>query len=82
MHASITRRGLLALSALAAAARGLPAWAQPKSTVKLVVPFPAGGTADSRGPQARRPPQPRQAKNRPAARASAAGRIQTKPLSV
>ncbi|NML45365.1 tripartite tricarboxylate transporter substrate binding protein [Ramlibacter sp. G-1-2-2] len=46
MQASITRRGLLALSALAAAARALPAFAQPKSTVKLVVPFPAGGTAD------------------------------------
>jgi len=46
MQASITRRSVLALSALAAATRGLPAWAQPKSTVKLVVPFPAGGTAD------------------------------------
>ncbi len=45
MQASITRRGLFALSALAAAS-ALPAWAQPKSTVKLVVPFPAGGTAD------------------------------------
>ena len=46
MQASITRRSLLVLSGLAAATRGLPAWAQPQSTVKLVVPFPAGGTAD------------------------------------
>ena len=46
MQASITRRSLLALSGVAAVARSLPAWAQPQSTVRLVVPFPAGGTAD------------------------------------
>lgn len=46
MQGSITRRSLIALSGLAAVARSLPAWAQPQSTVKLVVPFPAGGTAD------------------------------------
>jgi tripartite-type tricarboxylate transporter receptor subunit TctC len=47
MHTPVKRRTVLALAASAAAMGGLPALAQPSSrTLKLVVPFPAGGTAD------------------------------------
>lgn len=47
MQTTITRRAVLALTAAAAAAApGLPALAQPARTLKLIVPFPAGGTAD------------------------------------
>jgi tripartite-type tricarboxylate transporter receptor subunit TctC len=47
MQTNVKRRAVLALVATAAAMRGLPALAQPSSrTLKLVVPFPAGGTAD------------------------------------
>jgi tripartite-type tricarboxylate transporter receptor subunit TctC len=45
MPTTITRRAVLALTA-ASAAPGLPAFAQPARTLKLIVPFPAGGTAD------------------------------------
>jgi len=41
-----SRRAVLALSAAAAATLGLRAWAQPNKTLRLIVPFPAGGTAD------------------------------------
>ena len=47
MRTTLTRRAVLALTAAAAAAApGLPALAQPARTLKLIVPFPAGGTAD------------------------------------
>jgi len=46
MHTPYTRRGVLALTAAAAALQALPALAQPAKTLRLVVPFPAGGTAD------------------------------------
>ena len=46
MQPTITRRAVLALTAAAATTRGLPALAQPARTLKLIVPFPAGGTAD------------------------------------
>jgi tripartite-type tricarboxylate transporter receptor subunit TctC len=42
MQPTFSRRSVLAL----AAAAGLPAFAQPARPLKLVVPFPAGGTAD------------------------------------
>jgi tripartite-type tricarboxylate transporter receptor subunit TctC len=45
MQPIYTRRALLALSAVAAAL-GSPAFAQPAKVLRLVVPFPAGGTAD------------------------------------
>jgi tripartite-type tricarboxylate transporter receptor subunit TctC len=44
MHPTLSRRSVLALAAASAA--GLPALAQPARTLKLIVPFPAGGTAD------------------------------------
>ena len=47
MHSSLTRRAMLALAAAAAAAHSLPALAQqPSRPTRLIVPFPAGGTAD------------------------------------
>ncbi|MBA3479627.1 MAG: tripartite tricarboxylate transporter substrate binding protein, partial [Lautropia sp.] len=42
----ICRRTVLNLVAVTIVALGAPALAQPSSTVKLIVPFPAGGTAD------------------------------------
>ena len=41
-----TRRAVLALSAATAAFLSSPLQAQPGKTAKLIVPFPAGGTAD------------------------------------
>lgn len=46
MNPSISRRTTLALVAAAASAAAGFALAQPARTVKLIVPFPAGGTAD------------------------------------
>lgn len=46
MQSRYTRRAVLALSASAAAVLGSPLMAQPAKAVKLIVPFPAGGTAD------------------------------------
>jgi tripartite-type tricarboxylate transporter receptor subunit TctC len=46
MNRLATRRLLLALGTVAALTAGAPALAQPAKTVKLIVPFPAGGTAD------------------------------------
>lgn len=46
MQTTMTRRDVLALAAAAAAAQAVPALAQPSKILKLVVPFPAGGTAD------------------------------------
>ncbi len=46
MNASLSRRAVLALAAAGATGLGELALAQPARTVKLVVPFPAGGTAD------------------------------------
>jgi tripartite-type tricarboxylate transporter receptor subunit TctC len=45
MHHHLTRRQALALAASAVALPGA-AWAQPARSVRLIVPFPAGGTAD------------------------------------
>jgi len=44
MHPILQRRQLLTL--MAAAAAGVPALAQPSRPLRLIVPFPAGGTAD------------------------------------
>lgn len=41
-----TRRALLHAGALLAAATSIPVLAQPAKPLKLIVPFPAGGTAD------------------------------------
>lgn len=46
MNRSVSRRQALVLTALAAAGASQLAVAQPAKTLKLVVPFPAGGTAD------------------------------------
>ncbi|WP_427911424.1 Bug family tripartite tricarboxylate transporter substrate binding protein [Ramlibacter sp. MMS24-I3-19] len=46
MQSTLTRRDVLALTAAVAAGHALPALAQPSKTLKLIVPFPAGGTAD------------------------------------
>ena len=47
MQSTMTRRDVLALTAAAAAVHAVPAFAQqPGKTLKLIVPFPAGGTAD------------------------------------
>jgi tripartite-type tricarboxylate transporter receptor subunit TctC len=46
MQSHYTRRAVLALSATAAAVLSSPLLAQPGKAVKLIVPFPAGGTAD------------------------------------
>jgi tripartite-type tricarboxylate transporter receptor subunit TctC len=47
MNTSVTRRSVLALAAaLAAGASSVACAQQPSKTVKLIVPFPAGGTAD------------------------------------
>ncbi|MDB5751562.1 MAG: tctC [Ramlibacter sp.] len=46
MNLSLSRRAALAVAATLAFGAGAPALAQPASTVKLIVPFPAGGTAD------------------------------------
>jgi tripartite-type tricarboxylate transporter receptor subunit TctC len=45
MHSSLTRRSVLALAAASATA-GMPAFAQSARSLRLIVPFPAGGTAD------------------------------------
>ena len=47
MNAStaLTRRSLVAALALSAA--GLPAWAQPSSTIRILVGFPPGGGTDA-----------------------------------
>jgi tripartite-type tricarboxylate transporter receptor subunit TctC len=44
MHSTLSRRSVLTLAAASAA--GLQAFAQPARPLKLIVPFPAGGTAD------------------------------------
>ena len=46
MQTTMTRRDVLALAAAAAAVQAVPALAQPSKILRLVVPFPAGGTAD------------------------------------
>jgi tripartite-type tricarboxylate transporter receptor subunit TctC len=46
MQPTLSRRHLLALAAASAAGAGLPAFAQPDRPLRLIVPFPAGGTAD------------------------------------
>ncbi|MGZ5271894.1 MAG: Bug family tripartite tricarboxylate transporter substrate binding protein [Ramlibacter sp.] len=46
MQTPLTRRDVLALAAAAVGGQALPALAQPSKTLKLIVPFPAGGTAD------------------------------------
>jgi tripartite-type tricarboxylate transporter receptor subunit TctC len=46
VNLSLSRRAALAVAATLAFGAGAPALAQPASTVKLIVPFPAGGTAD------------------------------------
>ena len=46
MNSNPTRRTVLALAAATAATTMLPALAQPARPLKLIVPFPAGGTAD------------------------------------
>jgi tripartite-type tricarboxylate transporter receptor subunit TctC len=46
MNPSLSRRDAVALLAATLAGSGLPALAQPTRPLKLVVPFPAGGTAD------------------------------------
>lgn len=46
MQIPMTRRDALGLAAAIAAGQALPALAQPSKTLRLVVPFPAGGTAD------------------------------------
>lgn len=46
MRPTLSRRAVLALAAASAAGTGLPALAQPNRPLRLVVPFPAGGTAD------------------------------------
>jgi len=46
MQALLSRRAALVLAAASAAAARVPAFAQPSRSTKLIVPFPAGGTAD------------------------------------
>ena len=46
MNHTICRRTVLNLAAATMVALGAPVLAQPAGTVKLIVPFPAGGTAD------------------------------------
>jgi tripartite-type tricarboxylate transporter receptor subunit TctC len=47
MQPTLSRRNLLALAAASAAGASLPAFAsQPDRPLRLIVPFPAGGTAD------------------------------------
>ncbi|MGV3573284.1 MAG: Bug family tripartite tricarboxylate transporter substrate binding protein [Ramlibacter sp.] len=46
MNLTLSRRAALVLAAAFATGAAAPALAQPASTVKLIVPFPAGGTAD------------------------------------
>lgn len=46
MHHNLSRRAVVALATAFTLGAGAPALAQPTSTVKLIVPFPAGGTAD------------------------------------
>jgi tripartite-type tricarboxylate transporter receptor subunit TctC len=46
LNSNPTRRTVLALAATTAATTILPALAQPARPLKLIVPFPAGGTAD------------------------------------
>ncbi|HEY8360948.1 MAG TPA: tripartite tricarboxylate transporter substrate binding protein [Ramlibacter sp.] len=46
MNQTLSRRAAIVLAAAFAAAAGAPALAQPATTLKLIVPFPAGGTAD------------------------------------
>ena len=46
MKHPLSRRAALALTAALATGLGAPAFAQPGNTLKLIVPFPAGGTAD------------------------------------
>ncbi len=46
MNQIICRRTVLNLIAVTMVALGAPALAQPSGTIKLIVPFPAGGTAD------------------------------------
>jgi tripartite-type tricarboxylate transporter receptor subunit TctC len=46
LNSNPTRRTVLALAATTAAITILPALAQPARPLKLIVPFPAGGTAD------------------------------------
>jgi tripartite-type tricarboxylate transporter receptor subunit TctC len=46
MQALLSRRAALVLAAASAAGARVPAFAQPSRSTKLIVPFPAGGTAD------------------------------------
>lgn len=46
MHHSLSRRAVLAVAAALTLGAGAACAQQPSSTVKLIVPFPAGGTAD------------------------------------
>jgi tripartite-type tricarboxylate transporter receptor subunit TctC len=46
VNQTLSRRAAIVLAAAFAAAAGAPALAQPATTLKLIVPFPAGGTAD------------------------------------